>query len=129
MANADRVHARAQRRIFNGSRGVFCELHVAKSSKVATEVVEAMARLWEIEETIRGQSPEAPVAPRQERSAAVVRDPLHFGRLPCRVFQKNPNSPRHFAMPHRVAMYSLSPAATAGAGHGRLSLHCSKRQR
>lgn len=56
------------------SRRKFYELHAAKSSKVATETVERMARLWEIEETIRGQSPEARVAARQESSAAIVRD-------------------------------------------------------
>jgi hypothetical protein len=39
----------------------FYELHVAKSSKVATETVERMAELWEIEDTVRGQSPEARV--------------------------------------------------------------------
>ncbi len=56
------------------SRRKFYELHVAKSSKVATETVERMATLWEIEDTVRGQSPEARVAARQERSAAIVRD-------------------------------------------------------
>jgi transposase len=33
-----------------------------------------MATLWEIEDTVRGQSPGARVAARQERSAAIVRD-------------------------------------------------------
>ena len=33
-----------------------------------------MATLWEIEDTVRGQSPEARVAARQARSAAIVRD-------------------------------------------------------
>ncbi len=33
-----------------------------------------MAKLWEIEERVRGQSPEARVAARQEISAAIVRD-------------------------------------------------------
>lgn len=33
-----------------------------------------MATLWEIEDTVRGQSPEARAAARQERSAAIVRD-------------------------------------------------------
>lgn len=56
------------------SRRKFYELHVAKSSKVATDTVERMARLWEIEERVRGQSPEARVAARQEISAAIVRD-------------------------------------------------------
>ena len=56
------------------SRRKFYELHVAKSSKVATDTVERMAKLWEIEERVRGQSPEARVAARQEISAAIVRD-------------------------------------------------------
>lgn len=56
------------------SRRKFYELHVAKSSKVATETVERMAELWKIEDTVRGQSPEARVAARQERAAAIVHD-------------------------------------------------------
>ncbi|RVN97592.1 IS66 family transposase, partial [Sinorhizobium meliloti] len=36
------------------------------------ETVERMAKLWQIEETIRGKSPEARVAARQHTSAAVV---------------------------------------------------------
>lgn len=55
-------------------RRKFYELHVAKSSKVATETVERMAELWEIEEAVRGQNPHARVAARQERSAIIVRD-------------------------------------------------------
>jgi len=50
----------------------------AKSSKVATETVERMAKLWEIEETIRGQSPEARAAAREEVSAAIVKDLFTF---------------------------------------------------
>lgn len=56
------------------SRRKFYELHVAKSSKVATETDERMAELWEIEDTVRGQSPGARVAARQERAAEIVRD-------------------------------------------------------
>lgn len=56
------------------SRRKFYELHVTKSSKVATETVERMAELWEIEETVRGQNTHARVAARQERSATIVRD-------------------------------------------------------
>lgn len=56
------------------SRRKFYELHVAKSSKVATETIERMAELWEIEETVRGQNPPARVAARQKRSAIIVRD-------------------------------------------------------
>jgi transposase len=43
-----------------------------------------MAKLWEIEETVRGQSPEARVAARQEISATIVRDlfTLWQGTLP-----------------------------------------------
>lgn len=46
--------------------------HVAESSKVATATVERMAKLWQVEETIRSQSPEARVAVRQQTSAALV---------------------------------------------------------
>ncbi|WP_409999501.1 transposase [Rhizobium leguminosarum] len=35
----------------------FYELHVTKSSKVATERVERMARLCEVEESVCGRSP------------------------------------------------------------------------
>lgn len=55
-------------------RRKFYELHVAKSSKVATGTVERMAELWEIEETVRGQNTHARVAARQERSATIVPD-------------------------------------------------------
>jgi transposase len=41
---------------------------------VATTTVERMARLWQIEKTVRGQSPDARVATRQQASAAVVAD-------------------------------------------------------
>ncbi|TCN31303.1 IS66 family transposase [Sinorhizobium americanum] len=54
------------------SRRKFYELHVAESSKVATETVERMAKLWQVEETVRGQSPDARVAVRQQTSAAIV---------------------------------------------------------
>ncbi|OAP40155.1 hypothetical protein ATB98_21395 [Sinorhizobium saheli] len=40
--------------------------------KVATETVERMAKLWQVEETMRGQSPDARVAVRQQTSAAIV---------------------------------------------------------
>lgn len=54
------------------SRRKFYELHVAKSSKVATDTLEQMARLWQIEEKIRGQDPHTRVAARQESSAVIV---------------------------------------------------------
>ncbi len=54
------------------SRRKFYELHVAESSKVATETVERMAKLWQVEETVRGQSPDARVAGRQQTSAAIA---------------------------------------------------------
>jgi transposase len=60
------------------SRRKFYELHVAKSSKVATETVERMVKLWEIEETVRGRHPEVRVAARQEISAVIVRDLFTF---------------------------------------------------
>lgn len=54
------------------SRRKFYELHAAESSPVATVTVERMATLWQIEQTVRGQSPDARVAARQQASAAVV---------------------------------------------------------
>ena len=54
------------------SRRKFYELHASDSSKIATETVELMAKLWQVEETARGQSPDARVAARQATSAAVV---------------------------------------------------------
>lgn len=54
------------------SRRKFHELHVAESSKVATETVERMAKVRQVEETVRGQSPDARVAGRQQTSAAIV---------------------------------------------------------
>ncbi|CDZ68222.1 Hypothetical protein NGAL_HAMBI2605_65060 [Neorhizobium galegae bv. orientalis] len=41
------------------SRRKFYELHASESSKIATETVELMAKLWQVEETARGQSPDA----------------------------------------------------------------------
>ncbi|MCP1909844.1 hypothetical protein J2R96_002324 [Bradyrhizobium elkanii] len=55
-------------------RRKFYELHVAGSSEVATATVERMAKLWQIEKTVRGQSPDARVAARQQASAAIVAD-------------------------------------------------------
>lgn len=54
------------------SRRKFYELHAWESSKIATETVELMAKLWQVEETARGQSPDARVDARQQTSAAVV---------------------------------------------------------
>jgi transposase len=54
------------------SRRKFYELHAAEISEIATVTVEKMARLWQIEETVRGDSPDARVTARQDGSAAVV---------------------------------------------------------
>lgn len=54
------------------SRRKFYELHASEGSKIATETVELMAKLWQVEETARGQSPEARVAARQQTSAHVA---------------------------------------------------------
>ena len=48
------------------------ELHINESSTLATQTVEAMAPLWQIEDEIRGQSPEYRRAVRQLRSRAIV---------------------------------------------------------
>ncbi|MGY2803876.1 hypothetical protein ACVIHF_000606 [Bradyrhizobium sp. USDA 4506] len=55
-------------------RRKFYELHVAGSSEVATAAVERMAKLWQVEKTVRAQSPDARVAARQQASAAIVAD-------------------------------------------------------
>lgn len=48
-------------------RRKFYELHVAGSSRVATETVERMSALWSVEAEIRGQDPELRRAARQAR--------------------------------------------------------------
>ena len=55
-------------------RRKFYELHVAGSSEVATATVERMAKFWQVEKTMRGQSPDTRVAARQQASAAIVAD-------------------------------------------------------
>ena len=50
------------------------ELHVNESSKLATQTVQAMVPLWQIEDEIRGQSPEHRRAVRQQRSRVIVHD-------------------------------------------------------
>lgn len=54
------------------SRRKFYELHASDSSRIATEAVELMAKLWEVEAAARAQSPDVRVAARQTTSAAVV---------------------------------------------------------
>lgn len=48
------------------SRRKFYKLHVAESSKVATATGERIAKLWQIEETIRGKNLDGRVAARQQ---------------------------------------------------------------
>jgi transposase len=55
-------------------RRKFYELHVNGSSELATATVTTMARLWQIEDDVRGQAPELRVRARQENSATVVAD-------------------------------------------------------
>lgn len=54
------------------SRRKFYELHAAGSSRVATVTVERMAELWQVEEKVRGQCPQARVTARQQTSVAIV---------------------------------------------------------
>ncbi|WP_407193085.1 IS66 family transposase [Bradyrhizobium sp. STM 3566] len=65
-------------RCWSHCRRKFYELHVAGSSEVATATVERMARLWQVEKTVRGQRPDARVAARQQASAAIVADLFDF---------------------------------------------------
>ncbi|MDH4984438.1 IS66 family transposase [Aminobacter anthyllidis] len=53
-------------------RRKFYELHVSGVSHVASETVERMAKLWAVEEKIRGQDPDCRRVARQEQSAAIV---------------------------------------------------------
>ena len=53
-------------------RRKFYELHVSGVSHVASQTVKRMAALWAIEESIRGQNPDARRAARQEQSAPIV---------------------------------------------------------
>lgn len=53
-------------------RRKFYELHVNGSSELASETVASMAKLWQIEDEVRGQAPEIRVRARQENSATVV---------------------------------------------------------
>ncbi|MGE8106558.1 IS66 family transposase [Allorhizobium sp. NPDC080224] len=56
------------------SRRKFYELHASDSSRIATETVELMAKLWEVEAAAQGQSPDGRVAASQATSAAVVNE-------------------------------------------------------
>jgi len=55
-------------------RRKFYELHVAGSSEVATATVERMAKLWQVEKAVRGQSPRHSRCRAQQASAAIVAD-------------------------------------------------------
>ncbi|MES5485147.1 IS66 family transposase [Bradyrhizobium sp. INPA03-11B] len=59
-------------------------LHVAGSSRVATTTVGQMAKLWQVEKTVRGQRPDARVAARQQASAAIVADLFDLGQQTLR---------------------------------------------
>lgn len=53
-------------------RRKFYELHVSGVSHVASETVERIAKLWAVEEEVRGQDPDCRRTARQEQSAAIV---------------------------------------------------------
>ncbi len=55
-------------------RRKFYELHVNGSSEVATATIERMTQLWQVEENVRGQEPEARAITRQAASAAIIAD-------------------------------------------------------
>ena len=55
-------------------RRKFFELHANETSRFATQTIEAMAPLWQIEADIRGQDPDQRRKVRQERSVAIVHD-------------------------------------------------------
>ncbi|TDW16357.1 transposase IS66 family protein [Rhizobium azibense] len=135
------------------SRRKFYELHASESSKVATATVEKMATLWQIEETVRGQGPDARAAARQEASAAVVADlfalwqqtlPRISGKSKLAEALRYAISRRaifeRFLTDGRIELDSniveranartrSSPAATAAAGAGQPSPRWCRRQR
>lgn len=55
-------------------RRKFFELHANETSRFATQTVEAMASLWQIEEDIHGQEPDQRRTVRQKRSLVIVQD-------------------------------------------------------
>ena len=55
-------------------RRKFFELHANESSRFATQTIEAMAPLWQIEEEIRGQDPDRRGMAREKRSTSIVND-------------------------------------------------------
>ena len=55
-------------------RRKFFELHANESSRFATQTIEAMAPLWQIEDEIRGQDPDHRRQAREQRSGAIVND-------------------------------------------------------
>lgn len=55
-------------------RRKFFELHASGTSRLATQTIEAMALLWQIEADIRGQDPVQRRTIRGERSIAIVHD-------------------------------------------------------
>ena len=55
-------------------RRKFFELHANESSRFATQTVEAMAPLWQIEDEIRSQDPDRRRDVRERRSSTIVND-------------------------------------------------------
>ena len=80
-------------------RRKFYELHVSGVSHVASETVERMAKLWKIEERIRGHDPDLPL---RRASGTIRRD----RRRPLAILGKGtgPHSPASRNLPKRSAM-------------------------
>ncbi|MET4790627.1 hypothetical protein ABIF64_002805 [Bradyrhizobium japonicum] len=97
------------------SRRKFYELHVAGSSEVATATLERMAKLWQVEKTVRGQSPDARVAARQQASAAVVADLFDLWQQTLRRISGKSNWPRRSAMLSRAVPSSNASCSTAAS--------------
>ncbi|MGY4198988.1 hypothetical protein ACVIM9_008329 [Bradyrhizobium sp. USDA 4520] len=140
-------------------RRKFYELHVAGSSEVATATVERMARLWQVEKTVRGQSPDARVAARRQTSAAIVADLFDLWQQTLRrisgksklaeairyavsrraIFERfladgrielDSNIVERAIRPQTITRkIASSLAATAADKPGRLSQHCCRRRR
>ena len=63
---------------------------------MATATVEWMARLWQVEKTVRAQSPDAHVAARQQASAAIVADLFDLWQQTLRLISSKSKWPRPF---------------------------------
>ncbi len=93
------------------SRRKFYELHFAGSSRVATMTVERMAKLWQVEKTVRDQSPDGalPRASKPPRRSSQISSTS--GSRPCGGSPAIPNWPRRSATSSRAVLSSNASSA------------------